>query len=115
MAVSPVLRFSQAPGQVARMTINALTPALPLVFAVALASCGSPIPEAEEPRRPTEVCNAADFEYLQGEPIDAVASLNTGLQVRVLGPDDFVPRDFDPNRLTFTETPDGNVSRIFCG
>ena len=88
-------------------------PALPLAFVVVLASCGSPIPE--EPAPPAVVCNAADFDYLKGEPIETVATLNTGLQVRVLGPDDFVPRDFDPNRLTFTETPDGNVSRIFCG
>lgn len=60
-------------------------------------------------------CDAGFFDYLKGEPITVVDTLTTPLRVRVLGADDFVPRDFDPNRLTFTTSPDGEVSRIFCG
>ena len=94
------------------LTVRALRLVAPLSLAC-LAACGPPPPE--EPARPVVTCNAADFEYLQGEPIDVVNTLSTRLPVRVLGPDDFVPRDFDPNRLTFTESPDGEVSRVFCG
>lgn len=60
-------------------------------------------------------CNASFFDDLKGEPIEVVDTVATQLPVRVLAADSFVPRDFDPNRLTFTTSPDGNVSRIFCG
>lgn len=90
---------------------------LSLLIPAALAACAPPAP-APEPEASVSVdvtCEAGFFEYLRGEPIEVVNTLNTPLNVRVLGPDDFVPRDFDPNRLTFTTTPDGTVSRVFCG
>lgn len=92
------------------MQANPIVKALALL---ALASCASPSRDTTSERVVT--CNADNFAYLQGEPIEVVDTLQTALQVRVLGPDDFVPRDFDPNRLTFTETPEGEVSRVFCG
>ncbi|MCA8878603.1 MAG: hypothetical protein KDA73_01335 [Rhodobacteraceae bacterium] len=64
---------------------------------------------------PAVTCDATTFDYLKGEPIESVGSIATPLRVRVLGPDDFVPKDYDPNRLTFTTSPTGTVSRIFCG
>lgn len=79
----------------------------------ALGACGPRIPTASGPE--PVVCRASDYEYLQGAQIDEVAALPTNLRVRVLASDSFVPRDFDPNRLTFTESPDGTVSRVFCG
>lgn len=80
-----------------------------------LAACAPPAPEPVAPVAADVTCEAGFFDYLRGEPIAVVDTLFTPLTVRVLGPDDFVPRDFDANRLTFTTTPDGNVSRIFCG
>jgi hypothetical protein len=61
------------------------------------------------------VCNAFVYQDLVGQPIGVVDTLNTGLNVRVLGPDSFVTKDFDPNRLTFTTTPKFEVGRVFCG
>lgn len=86
-----------------------------LAFPAALAACAPPAPETAAPVAAEVTCEAGFFDYLRGEPIEVVDTLATPLPVRVLGPDDFVPRDFDPNRLTFTTTPEGTVSRIFCG
>ena len=61
------------------------------------------------------VCNASVYSGFVGEPIDVVYTLNTGLNVRVLGAEEFVTKDFDPNRLTFTTTPKDEVGRVFCG
>lgn len=87
-----------------------------LVAALLPAAC-APSDGLEEtaPPEPTATCEAGFFDDLKGEPIEVIDTLNTPLRTRVLGPDDFVPRDFDPNRLTFTTSPDGTVSRIFCG
>ncbi|MGS4946354.1 hypothetical protein ACVDG3_12805 [Meridianimarinicoccus sp. RP-17] len=80
-----------------------------------LAACAPAAPDAVTPVTSEVTCEASFFEYLRGEPIAVVDTLQTGLNVRVLGPDDFVPRDFDANRLTFTTAPDDTVSRVFCG
>jgi hypothetical protein len=80
-----------------------------------LAACAPPAPEPVAPVVADVSCEASFFEYLRGEPIEVVDTLQTSLRVRVLGPDDFVPRDFDANRLTFTTAPDNTVSRVFCG
>ncbi len=86
-----------------------------LPMLAALAACAPPAPEPVAPVVPEITCEASFFAYLRGEPIAVVDTLQTGLRVRVLGPDDFVPRDFDANRLTFTTSPEGDVSRVFCG
>lgn len=81
----------------------------------ALAGC-EPTYSEDTPAAPAAAtCDATLFEELKGEPIESVDALSTPLTVRVLAADSFVPRDFDPNRLTFTESRDNTVSRIFCG
>lgn len=93
-----------------------VTVALSLAAAgIALAACAPSDPEYGASAPAAITCDASLFEGLKGEPIDVVDSLTTGLTVRVLAHDAFVTRDFDPSRLTFTESPDGKVSRIFCG
>ncbi|PWR01441.1 hypothetical protein DKT77_17200 [Meridianimarinicoccus roseus] len=95
-----------------------VTLALPLLAAcpILISACAPSAPTGPEPAAaPAVPCEASFFENLKGEPIEVVDSIVTPLRVRVLGADDFVPRDFDPNRLTFTTAPDGTVSRIFCG
>lgn len=89
-----------------------------LLAAAALAACGPPDNLSGAPgASPVSgaVCNAAVYNDLVGEPISIVYTLNTGLNVRVLGADEFVTRDFDPNRLTFTTTRDDTIGRVFCG
>lgn len=89
-------------------------------FAV-LAACTPPQLENTAPAAvptgafATVTCDASFYTYLVGEPIEAVYTINPGLPVRILGADEFVTRDFNPNRLTFTTSPDDNVSRVFCG
>jgi len=72
-------------------------------------------PPPADPVQQQEVCNAEVYSYLRGEPRAAAETLMTGLRVRILGPDDFVTRDYDPNRLTITITPEDTVGRVFCG
>ncbi|MFV0244072.1 MAG: I78 family peptidase inhibitor [Qingshengfaniella sp.] len=60
-------------------------------------------------------CDASLYTDLVGQDISVVDTLDTGLNVRVLGPDAFVTRDYDANRLTFTTTPSSKVGRVFCG
>lgn len=81
----------------------------------ALAGCEPTYSDAPAAAPAAATCDATQFEELKGEPIEAVDALATPLKVRVLAADSFVPRDFDPNRLTFTESPNNTVSRIFCG
>lgn len=89
---------------------------VPAAAVAALAACApSDNTRSDMPVRAAVTCDATAFEYLRGEPLEVVDTISTPLDVRVLRADDFVPRDFDPNRLTFTEAPDGTVSRIFCG
>lgn len=92
---------------------------LPIALSVSLviAACA---PRTDDyytggPTVPPVTCNATEFEYLKGQPIEAVATVVTPLSVRVLGATDFVPKDYDANRLTFTTAPNGTVSRVFCG
>ena len=88
------------------------------LFAALLVAACAPSTEpvyTPGPTAPAVVCNAVDFDYLKGQPIESVATVVTPLNLRVLGPNDFVPKDYDPNRLTFTTAPDGTVSRVFCG
>ncbi|MBL9060093.1 MAG: hypothetical protein JNK88_08740, partial [Mangrovicoccus sp.] len=61
------------------------------------------------PTVPPVTCNAAEFDYLKGQPIESVATVVTPLTVRVLGATEFVPKDYDANRLTFTTAPNGTV------
>lgn len=70
-------------------------------------------PEAVE--QVVATCDATQYGYLIGAPIGDVYNVNSGLVVRVLAADSYVPRDFDPNRLTFTTSTEDTVSRVFCG
>ena len=89
-----------------------LAPAL-----LGLAACGPPanLEGAQDASFSGEVCNASIYADLVGEPISAVESIQTSLEVRVLGASDFVTKDFNPNRLTLTTTTKDTIGRVFCG
>ncbi len=96
---------------------NLLRPlALPALLLAAAACTPIAEREAEGTALPAAFsCNAALYSDLVGQPIDLAYGINPGFPVRILGPDDFVPRDFNSNRLTFTTTPDETIGRVFCG
>lgn len=63
-------------------------------------------------------CDAAPFQYLLNSPIELASEVYYAGVIRVVGPDDFLPKDFDPSRLTITTRGDRDgdkVGRIFCG
>lgn len=94
--------------------LTALAAALPLL------AC-APLPDQPTGGPPTAsfdgggTCDATLYADLAGEPAERVGEIRPGVPVRVLGPDDFVTRDYDPGRLTVTLTPDDTIGRVFCG
>lgn len=64
-------------------------------------------------------CQAEMYQDIVGSPIDAAQDVIYGGTVRVLGPDEFLTKDYDPSRLTITTAVnrdgDNVVGRVFCG
>lgn len=64
-------------------------------------------------------CEAEVYQYLVGGPIDLAQEVTYGGIVRILGPDEFLTKDFNPSRLTITtavnRSGDNVVGRVFCG
>lgn len=60
-------------------------------------------------------CDAELYQYLVGGPIEGAQTIAYAGTIRILGPDDFVTRDYDPSRLTVTTWPNQTIGRIFCG
>ena len=87
------------------------------VAAVALTACAQRADNLSQSPSSvsTGVCDALVYADLVGEPITVVDTLSTGVNVRILAADGFVTKDYDPNRLTFTTTPDDTIGRVFCG
>lgn len=64
-------------------------------------------------------CNADPYQYLVSSPIELAQEVVYPGIVRVLGPEEFLTKDFDPSRLTITtgvnREGDNVVGRVFCG
>lgn len=64
-------------------------------------------------------CEAEIYQDLVGSPIIAAQDVTYAGTIRVLGPDEFLTKDYDPSRLTITTAVnrdgDNVVGRVFCG
>lgn len=63
-------------------------------------------------------CEAELYQYLVGGPIELAQEVTYAGIVRVLGPEEFLTKDYDPSRLTITtrgERDGDKVGRVFCG
>ncbi len=101
------MRWMRGIGPVAVLALAACDPAGPSVEPVSGSASAAAIAAAN--------CEAELYQYLVGGPIEAAGLIQYAGRIRILGPDDFVTRDFDPSRLTVTTRPDDTVGRVFCG
>ena len=60
-------------------------------------------------------CGAARLAGFLGEPAVEVAAIETPGPVRILGPNDAMTLDFNPDRLTILTDSDGLVTELRCG
>lgn len=99
------------------------------IAALLLASCagesGSPSEAAGDVGEDTDVvagadetdkdlCGAADYQSLVGSNMAAV-TLPAELNHRVIGPNDAVTMDYNPERLNIYTDEDGVVTEVKCG
>lgn len=87
--------------------------------ALGLAGCMT-MPNPQPLQQPTgevgsDTCGAAQAANLMGAPRSVVEFVDFEQPVRILGPEDVMTMDFNPNRLNFTIGPSGVVTKITCG
>ena len=102
--------------------------------ALALAACGNPANDAEatagdaaiadageeasqngaDEAMDEDLCGAGDYQSLVGSSIAAV-TLPSDLNHRVIGPNDAVTMDYNPERLNIYTDEDGVITEVKCG
>ena len=88
-----------------------------------LAGCVSTTPPPPvviaAPEAPVIVCDATPFQNLVSKPIAQANYIDYPGTVRVVGPDDYLTKDYDIQRITVTTLRNRNneevIGRIFCG
>jgi hypothetical protein len=86
-----------------------LLPAL-LLLPLALAACEAP-PAADE----ADACGAAGFQSLVGQNESVVFATTLTQTYRIIGPDDVVTMDFNPERVNFRTDAAGTITSVDCG
>lgn len=98
-----------------------LTAALIFALPLLMSACIQPEPVVvpEPTPEPIIVCDATPFQHLVGGPIEGTDEIDFPGTLRIVGPDDFLTKDYDIRRLTVTTRRDSRdkltVGRIFCG
>ena len=84
---------------------------------VALLTATACISETEESAemKGTETCDPAAFEFLIGQPKEALEGITTPELVRVLGEHAAMTMDHRPERLNVFHDDEGVIVRITCG
>ncbi|RVT81913.1 hypothetical protein DXV76_17775 [Rhodobacteraceae bacterium CCMM004] len=85
-----------------------LSPALPAAL-ILLSAC-----QAAVPPPPADTCGRGDYLPLVGTNIAAV-TLPAGPLLRVVGPDDMVTMDYNPERTTIRYDAGGIIRAVDCG
>lgn len=87
-----------------------------------LAGCVAPPPPPvviAEPAAPVIVCDATPFQTLVNKPIAQATYIDYPGTLRVVGPDDYLTKDYDIQRMTVTTLRNRYgeevIGRIFCG
>lgn len=110
---------------------HALPLSLPIGLAFALAACASPGSETAPgapprpeppgiPRAPEPECHADAAQRFVGQTasddvVQAALDASRASQVRVLGPNDPMTRDYRSDRLNIVHDADRRIARITCG
>ena len=84
-----------------------------LALALALAACVPQEPDTTPD--PAQVCGAAGFQGLIGQPDSALAGLTLPQETRIIRPGMAVTMDFRETRLNIETDAEKRISRIYCG
>ncbi|QRZ13240.1 hypothetical protein JWJ88_00840 [Paracoccus methylovorus] len=71
--------------------------------------------EVQPPEQPQpDVCKAATFNGLVGQPRQVLEKMTLPPGTRIIGPRDPVTMDFNANRINFEIGEDGRIAKIGC-
>jgi len=62
-----------------------------------------------------DACGASAHADLVGQDRSVIASMTFPAPMRLIGPDDAVTMDFNPERLNVTYDESGTIDRVYCG
>jgi hypothetical protein len=65
--------------------------------------------------RTPDTCGLAAYEVWLGQPGAGIDPAAFDVPVRVIGPNDIVTQDYDPQRVNFHTDGQGRVVRVSCG
>ncbi len=65
--------------------------------------------------REPDLCKAADFQQVVGQPGTIVATLGITRPLRVIKHGDIITQEYNPARINFWLGPSGRIQRITCG
>lgn len=85
-----------------------------ILSATVLAACEPVTPVAPPVQPAPDLCGAAGYQGLIGQPRDVLASMNFPLNTRVIGPDDMVTADFRADRLNIEYGRGGRIDTVSC-
>ncbi len=89
-----------------------------IIALMLLAACvetAAPPPLAIEPPLGEDTCDLAPARTLIGLDSSVIAILQRSSPVRVIGPDQPVTMDYNPDRLNVFTTAQGRIERVTCG
>lgn len=86
-------------------------------IAAVLCACLGLVACLEAPSQETQAdaCGSSEMSHLTGISRAQLEAIAFSQPHRILGPDDVMTMDFNPERVNFTLDDDGNVDRIWCG
>lgn len=86
-----------------------------ILAAAALAACAPvPPPAAVLPDTPPDLCGAAGYQGLIGQPRAVLSQMTFPIGTRMIGPDDAVTADFSPERLNIETGRSGRIEKVSC-
>ncbi|MCF3973068.1 I78 family peptidase inhibitor [Paracoccus salsus] len=91
-----------------------LSSLLPGLCAVAVLAACEPVAPPVLPDPPADECGAAGYQGLVGQPRDILRPMTFPLGTRVIGPDDAVTADFQPERLNIEYGRAGRIEKVSC-
>lgn len=84
-----------------------------LIF-LGLAACVAQTTAPTGPK-PADMCGAAAFQGLVGQPATVLQTMKFATQTRIIAPDSAVTMDYSAARLNIELDRAGRISRIYCG
>lgn len=87
-----------------------------LMTVLTLGACVQPPEAPQQPVPPVaaDLCKAADYKGLVGQPKSVLATMLLPARTRVIGPDDAVTADYRADRLNIEIGASGRIENVSC-